>query len=82
MSTVLHRQVSLNELFGKPFCGQHSLPTGCEDNRIVFKIKVRADNRFTWWITCNFNPEKRDNDCEKTNSFSSVLCYDLICSSK
>ena len=82
MSTVLDQQVSLSDLQGQLFCEEHPVPAGCQDSNIGFKIKVRADNRFTWWITCNFNPEKRDNDCEKTNRFSSVLCYDLICSSK
>ena len=82
MSTVLDQQVSVNDLSGKPFCVQHPVPYGCPDSGIVFKIKVRADNGFTWWTTCDFNSEKRDNDCKVTHRFSSILCYDLICSSK
>ena len=82
MSTVLDQQVSLMDLDGKPLCDEHPFPDGCGHSNIAIKIKVRADNRFTWWITCNLNLEKRDIDCEKTNRFSSILCYDLICSSK
>ena len=84
MSTVLDQQVPLTDLQGKPFCREYPLTGGCQDSKIVFKIKikVRADNGFTWWITCNFNPEKIDIDCKMSHRFSSILCYDLICSSK
>ena len=29
-------------------------PTGCGDNGIVFKIKVRLRTFCTWWVTCRF----------------------------
>ena len=67
---------------GTPFCREHPLQDGCQANKIAIKVKVRADNGFTWWITCNFNPEKIDIDCKMSHRSSSILCYDLICSSK
>ena len=70
------------DLGGKPFCNEHPYPDGCGYSNIVFKIKVRADNRFTLWITCKFNPQKIDSDCKMSHRFSSILCYDLICPSK
>ena len=82
MSTVLDQQVSVADSVGTPFCNEHPIPDGCQDSKIAFKIKVRAGNGFTWWITCNFNPKTRDGDCKMSHRFLSVLCYDLICSSK
>ena len=84
MSTVLDQQVSLADLHGKPTCREPPLPDDCQDSKIAFKIKikVRADNGFTWRITCNFNLEKRDIDCKMSHRFSSILCFELICYSK
>ena len=76
------RQISVKDLTGKPFCKQHPVPSGCGDNKIVFKINVRQGDRCTWWVTCNFNKEKRDNVCTMTHRFDTILCYDLTCSSK
>ena len=76
------RQISTSDLIGKPFCRQHPIPDSCADHSIMFKAKVRGNNWYTWWVTCTFNVEKRDVDCVMTQKFSSILCYDLSCSSK
>ena len=57
------------------------LASSLDITKFFFEIRVRQGNRCTWWVTCNFNQRKETtNATEMTHRFSSILCYDLICS--
>ena len=75
----IFRKITLADLDGKPMCNEHPKASGCGDNGIRFKIKVRLYKHCTWWVTCNFDTETKDTDCKKEHKYNSLLCYDLVC---